>query len=82
MSEFWNMSLQTFSEYFGLNKGQHELDFVDVLVNDGDVPLFIDPYAISTRRDRWSIQCQNLIMCLSSMPLPKRSFSPLGHSKI
>lgn len=56
------MSLQTFAEYFGLNKGQHELDFVDILVNDGDVPLFIDPYAISKRRDRWSIQCHNSIV--------------------
>jgi hypothetical protein len=56
------MSLQTFSEYFDLGKSQHELDFVDVLVDNGDVNLFIDPYAISRRIDRWSIECHNLIV--------------------
>jgi hypothetical protein len=53
---------QTFSEYFGLNKSQYELDFVDVPVNNGDIPLFIDPYAISKRNDYWSIDCHNAIV--------------------
>ena len=53
---------QTFSEYFKLNKSQYELDFVDIPVNNGDIPLFIDPYAISRRSDRWSVQCHNLIV--------------------
>jgi hypothetical protein len=41
------------SEYFHLGKGQGQLDFVDVPV-DGDIPLFIDPFAISLRPDKWS----------------------------
>jgi len=53
---------QTFSEYFNLDKSQYELDFVDVPVNNGDIALFIDPYAISKRDDRWSIECHNAIV--------------------
>jgi len=53
---------QTFSEYFDLDKSQYELDFVDVPVNNGDIPLFIDPYAISKRDDRWSLECHNAIV--------------------
>jgi len=51
-----------FSEYFNLNKSQYELDFVDIPINNGDVPLFIDPYAISKRTDYWSIDCHNAIV--------------------
>lgn len=35
-----------FSNYFKLEKQQAELDFVDVPLN-ADIPLFVDPYAIS-----------------------------------
>jgi len=42
-----------FSENFALGKSQFELDFVDVDTN-ADIPLFIDPFAISQRPDRWS----------------------------
>jgi hypothetical protein len=35
-----------FAEHFRLNKSQAELDFVDVPI-DGDIPLFVDPFAIS-----------------------------------
>jgi hypothetical protein len=56
------MKKQTFSQYFKLGKSQYELDFVDVPINDGDIPLFIDPYAIAKRTNRWSIQCNNLIV--------------------
>src|SRR3990167_11387985 len=52
----------SFSEYFKLGKSQHELDFVDIPINTSDIPLFIDPYAISKRDDRWSIQCHNHIV--------------------
>ncbi|MCR4322537.1 MAG: hypothetical protein NUV61_00415 [Candidatus Azambacteria bacterium] len=53
---------QTFSEYFRLNKSQYELDFVDVPINNGDIPLFIDPYAVSKRSDYWSTDCHNAIV--------------------
>jgi len=56
------MKKQTFSEFFKLSKSQYELDFVDVPINNGDVRLFIDPYAISRRVDRWSVQCHNLVV--------------------
>ncbi|HEC92250.1 MAG TPA: hypothetical protein ENI51_04535, partial [Candidatus Atribacteria bacterium] len=50
-----------FSEAFGINKSQSELDFVDIDL-DADFPLFIDPYAISKRNDLWSINCHNQIV--------------------
>jgi len=50
----------TFSKVFGINKTQPELDFVNVHLNR-DAPLFIDPYAISQRRDSWSLSCHELI---------------------
>lgn len=53
---------QKFSEYFKLDKSQYELDFVDIPINNGDIPLFIDPYAISKRNDYWSIDCHNAIV--------------------
>jgi hypothetical protein len=46
-----------FSEFFDLAKTQAELDFVSVPVN-GDIPLFIDPFAISQRPDPWSQECR------------------------
>ncbi|MBI5614100.1 hypothetical protein HY947_04210 [Candidatus Gottesmanbacteria bacterium] len=56
------MDKQTFSQYFGLRKSQYELDFIDIPVNQGDIPLFIDPFEISKRNDQWSIQCHNIIV--------------------
>ncbi len=48
--------MPTFSEHYMLNKSQAELDFVDIpLISD--IPLFIDPFAISQRLDRWSQNC-------------------------
>lgn len=52
--------MPTFSETFNLNKTQAELDFVDVELS-GDIQLFIDPFAISQRRDRWSMDCNTII---------------------
>ncbi|MDO8618605.1 MAG: hypothetical protein Q7R49_01515 [Candidatus Daviesbacteria bacterium] len=54
--------IKTFSQYFGLSKNQFELDFVDIPINNGDIPLFIDPYAISKRTDYWSVDCHNAIV--------------------
>lgn len=51
-----------FTQYFNLNKSQYEVDFVDIPVNNGDIPLFLDPYALSLRSDRWSIESNQLII--------------------
>lgn len=56
------IKVQTFSEYFQINKSQYELDFVDIPINNGDIPLFIDPYAVSKRSDYWSTDCHNAIV--------------------
>jgi len=45
--------MATFSNFFGIGKSQAELDFVNVDL-DRDTPLFVDPFAISQRPDRWS----------------------------
>ncbi|MBF0216129.1 MAG: hypothetical protein HQL30_03930 [Candidatus Omnitrophica bacterium] len=50
-----------FSKAFKLNKTQPELDFVDIDLKT-DIPLFIDPYAISKRNDLWSVECHNIIV--------------------
>jgi hypothetical protein len=50
-----------FSTHFGLGKSQAELDFVNVPIEE-DIPLFIDPFAISQRSDRWSIECHQVII--------------------
>lgn len=49
-----------FSQAFGINLTQAQLDFVDISP-DFDTPLFIDPYAISIRGDDWSSKCQDHI---------------------
>jgi hypothetical protein len=41
------------SVVYGLGKTQPELDFVNVDL-DGDLPLFVDPFALSQRPDPWS----------------------------
>lgn len=49
------------SEYFGLGKGQIEIDFIDIPIH-GDIPLYIDPFALHHRVDRWSIDVHNTIV--------------------
>lgn len=49
------------SRHFRLSKCQAELDFVDVSLS-GDMPLFIDPHALSKREDIWSIEASNLVV--------------------
>jgi hypothetical protein len=45
--------MPTFSDAFGIAKSQAELDFVDVSLNR-DNRLFVDPFALSQKVDRWS----------------------------
>lgn len=42
------------SAHFQLGVTQHELDFVDIDL-DNDTPLFIDPHILGTRRNSWSV---------------------------
>jgi hypothetical protein len=41
------------SEIFNLNKIQRQLDFINI-DTENDLPLFLDPYFLSTRNDSWS----------------------------
>lgn len=41
------------SQRFALNKSQAELDFVDINSN-ADTPLFLDPFFLGIRTDKWS----------------------------
>jgi len=45
--------MPTFAHAFQLSKTQPELDFVDVSLNT-DNRLFVDPFALSQKTDRWS----------------------------
>jgi hypothetical protein len=49
-----------FSEVFGIGLAQPQLDFVDI-EPDRDMPLFIDPFAISLKSDAWSETCHEHI---------------------
>ena len=46
------------SDYFNLNKGQRQLDFVDVYISS-DSQLFIDPSLFRVYDDEWSNACHN-----------------------
>src|SRR5690348_3142063 len=50
-----------FSEAFGIDKSQAELDFVDIPLHT-DVWLFIDPFAVSQRADPWSMRCHSTLV--------------------
>lgn len=45
-----------YSQYFNLGLTQPELDFVDINL-DGDIRLFLDPYALRARADPLAVQC-------------------------
>lgn len=53
--------MATFAQHYGLGKAQGELDFVDVELTT-DTPLFIDPFAISLRQDRWGYDAHAIIV--------------------
>ena len=48
---------QKFSEYFGLQLKQDEIDFLDIYANQ-DITLFLDPYGISAMGSKWSRECE------------------------
>ena len=50
-----------FSKTFGIAKSQAELDFVDIDIGK-DTPLYVDPYALTTRNDIWSNECHRRVV--------------------
>lgn len=48
------------SELYNLKRKQNELDFVDI-DTENDMPLFLDPYFLSMRSDRWSISAHRTL---------------------
>jgi hypothetical protein len=49
------------TDEFGLGVTQSQVDFIDVYV-ETDMPLFVDPFAFSRRRDTWSKDCHLLVV--------------------
>lgn len=52
---------QTFTQYFGINKSQDQLDFLDIYANC-DMTLFLDPYGISAMGTGWGRECESQIV--------------------
>lgn len=50
---------QKFSEYFGLSQNI-EFDFVDIYAYQ-DIPLFLDPFGITSMGTKWAKQCESQI---------------------
>jgi hypothetical protein len=50
-----------FSQYFGINQPQYKLPFVDFLL-DGDVPLYLDSYAITKDGSEMAACCHKAIV--------------------
>ena len=63
------------------NKIQAELDFVDIELN-GDTPLYVDPFALSIRKDDWSMRCTRHIVSFfqSALSAIHRDDEQLAHS--
>lgn len=55
-----HITRQWFSSYFGVNLPQYELPFVDFDLKS-DVPLYIDPYAITKDPSDLAARCHNII---------------------
>jgi hypothetical protein len=48
------------SEQYNLNKKQAELDFIDIDTGS-DIPLFLDPFFLGLRNDKWSTEATRTI---------------------
>lgn len=59
-----------FSQFFGLNKPQYELPFVDFNLH-ADVPVYIDPYAITKHPSDLASKCHNSIVSYFQLLLEK-----------
>ena len=55
------MQVEWFSRFFGIDRPQYELPFVDFNLYS-DVPLYIDPYAITKEPSELAVQCHNHIV--------------------
>jgi hypothetical protein len=68
-----------FSDHFKLGKSQPGLDFVDIPVN-GDIRLFVDPYAFTLENDPWFIDTNNLIIDYFSLLIELIRAGDLDHA--
>lgn len=50
-----------FKDFFGIKAREENLDFVNIPLNT-DLPMYIDPYAISIKSGEWYEECNNLIV--------------------
>lgn len=50
-----------FSDHYNLTLSQPELDFVNIDLN-ADLPVYVDPFAISLNEDELSLECNNAIV--------------------
>jgi len=48
------------SQYFGLDRDQTTLDFVDVPIGN-DTPVFLDPSRLRTMQSAWASECNSLL---------------------
>ena len=69
-----------FSDYFKLGKSQAGLDFVDIPVN-GDIRLFVDPYAFGLENDPWFVESNDLIVDYFSLLIESIRASKLDQAK-
>jgi len=69
-----------FSDHFKLGKSQPGLDFVDIPVN-GDIRLFVDPYAFTLENDPWFIESNDLIIDYFSLLIESIRAGKLDQAK-
>ncbi len=68
------------SVVFKLGKSQPELDFVDIN-SSKDIPLFIDPYFLARRNDRWSIEAIRTVKSFFQFIITLLKNSEIGRAK-